>query len=87
MSANPIVVTGTIGSDGNLDLDRKLNLAPGPVQLVVQSIPELPQKDSFWQTMQGIWDGQLARGHIPRTKEEIDAEINELRDDDKGIAQ
>ncbi|HQU43491.1 MAG: hypothetical protein B7Z73_10245, partial [Planctomycetia bacterium 21-64-5] len=31
--------------------------------------------------MQAIWDGQKARGHVPRTKEQIDAELNALRDE------
>jgi hypothetical protein len=29
--------------------------------------------------MQRIWADQKARGHVPRTKEEIDAEIIQLR--------
>ena len=37
--------------------------------------------DPFWQRMEQFWAAQRARGHVPRTKEEIDAEIRELRDD------
>jgi hypothetical protein len=42
---------------------------------------QLSTDDPFWQRMQAIWDGQKARGHIPRSKEEIDAELRALRDE------
>jgi hypothetical protein len=31
--------------------------------------------------MEEIWAGQRARGHLPRSKAEIDAEIGSLRDE------
>jgi len=31
--------------------------------------------------MQAIWAGQAARGHVPREKAQIDAEIKALRDE------
>ena len=81
MLATHVVVEGTLKSDGSLELDAKLTLPPGRVQLVVQPLPELPQDDPFWQMMQGIWAAQKARGHVPRSKEEIDAEINAMREE------
>jgi hypothetical protein len=81
MSATHVVVEGTIKPDGTLELDSKLELPPGRVQLIVQPLPELPKDDPFWQTMEGIWAAQKARGHVPRTKEQIDAEVRAMRDD------
>jgi hypothetical protein len=81
MTPTHIVIEGTINSDGTLDLDNKLALPPGRVQLIVQPLPELPKDDPFWQRMQNISAGQRARGHVPRTKEEIDADIKSLRDE------
>ena len=42
MSATHVVVDGTVKADGTLELDSKLNLPPGRVQLIVQPLPELP---------------------------------------------
>jgi hypothetical protein len=81
MNSTHVVVEGTLNADGTLVLDSKLALPPGRVQLIVQPLPELPADDPFWQRMQQIWEGQKARGHVPRTKEQIDAEIKALRDE------
>ena len=81
MSATHVVVEGTVKPDGTLELDGKLDLPPGRVQLIVQPLAELPKDDPFWQMMNGIWAAQKARGHLPRTKEEIDAEIHDMRQD------
>lgn len=81
MTPTHLVVEGTLNADGTLVLDTKLALPPGRVQLIVQPLPELPKDDPFWQRMQEIWAAQKARGQVPRTKEEIDAEINALRDE------
>src|SRR5271166_4608685 len=81
MSATHVVVEGTLKPDGSLELDSRLDLPPGRVQLIVQPLPELPKDDPFWQMMEGIWAAQKARGHVPRTKEEIDAEIRSMRDE------
>ncbi len=81
MDRSHLVVEGTLKPDGTLELDTKLALPPGRVQLVVQPLPELPKDDPFWQKMNQIWAGQKDRGQTPRTKEQIDAEIRALRDD------
>ncbi|HET6883041.1 MAG TPA: hypothetical protein VFI31_22930 [Pirellulales bacterium] len=81
MTSTHVVVHGTLSSDGTLTLDTKLALPPGRVQLIVQPLPDLPQDDPFWQRMQRIWEGQKARGQTPRTKEEIDAQLNALGDE------
>jgi hypothetical protein len=39
-----------------------------------------PCKDII-NVLEQIWADQKARGHIPRTREEIDAEIQHLRDE------
>ena len=81
MTPTHLVIEGRVNSDGGLDLDSKLALPPGRVQLIVQPLPELPKDDPFWQRMQNIWAGQRSRGQMPRGKDEIDAEIQALRDE------
>lgn len=78
MSQIQVVVQGTLRADGTVVLDEKPNLPPGRVQVVVQALaemPELPQDDPFWQRMQAMWAGQRARGFVPRSQEEVEAEI------------
>lgn len=81
MTTKHLVVEGTVKPDGSLELDARLTLPPGRVQLVVQPLPELPKDDPFWQRMKQVWAGQKARGRSPRSKEEIDADIHALRDE------
>jgi len=55
-------------------------MPPGRVQVIVQTLPALPEGDPFWDMMKSIWAGQKARGHIPRSAEEVEAERQETRE-------
>src|SRR5690348_2227422 len=79
MNTAMAIVQGTIKDDGTVELKEKISLPPGPVEVTVVPLPELPKDDPFWESMRAIWAGQKARGHVPRTKEEIDADIGALR--------
>jgi hypothetical protein len=81
MDPSPVEVRGTLQADGTVVLDQKPALPPGRVRVTLQALPYSPADDPFWQGMQAIWDAQKARGHVPRTKEEIDAELRELDKD------
>ncbi len=81
MSATHVVVEGTLKPDGSLELDSKLNLPPGRVQLIVQPLPELPKDDPFWQMMQRIWAARTAAELTPRGTEEVEAQRRALRED------
>jgi len=83
MSLEQVELTGTVRAGGVLELDGPVKLEPGRVKVTVSAVPEveLPKDDPFWQRMQTIWDGQKARGHVPRTAEEIDAELRESREE------
>jgi hypothetical protein len=74
MSANPVVVQGVVKPDGTLELEGKVPLPAGKVQVTLQPVPDLPRDDPFWQMMQEIWKGQQARGHVPRSVEEVEEE-------------
>jgi hypothetical protein len=80
MSLSEVVVEGTLKPDGTLELDQKPNLAPGRVQVIVQALPQLPDGDPFWDMMKSIWAEQKARGHVPRSVEEVEAERREMRE-------
>ncbi len=82
MSIEVVEMTGTLRPDGVVVLDGPVAVAPGRVKVTVQAVPfELPKDDPFWQRMQAIWDGQKARGHVPRSAEEVEAELREARDE------
>jgi hypothetical protein len=82
MSVQEIVVGGTLKPDGTLELDRKPDLPPGRVTVVLRQEAEvlLPKDDPFWQRMQALWDAQKAGGHVPRSVEEIEAQQREMRE-------
>jgi hypothetical protein len=75
------VIEGVINPDGTLVLQGKVNLPAGKVQVTLVPVLELPQDDPFWQLMRGIWAGQKARGHVPRSAEEVEAERRAVRDE------
>ena len=79
MVAKHVLVEGTLKPDGTLLPDKKLDLPPGRVQLLVQPLDESPKDDPFWKMMKGIWAARMAGGHVPRTKDEINAEIDIMR--------
>jgi len=80
MSMNQIVVQGIVDSDGTLKLDQPVPLPPGAVEVTIQLLSKAATSfDPFWATMEEIWAGQRKRGHSPRSKAEMDAEIASLR--------
>lgn len=81
MNLPEIVVEGTLKPDGTLELDETPNLRPGRVQVTMAPIPELPADDPFWQRMRAIWEGQKARGFVPRTAVEVEAERRQVREE------
>jgi hypothetical protein len=78
MSNLPVMIEGTLRPDGTLELDEKISLPAGRVQVLVQPLPQLPADDPFWQRMQAMWSAQKARGHVPRSAEEVERERRQL---------
>jgi len=81
MNATAVVVQGRVQPDGTLEVTQKVNLPAGPVHVTVQPVTEPVQPDPFWRMMESIWADQRASGRTPRTREEIDAEIEVLRNE------
>jgi hypothetical protein len=74
----PQTVTGTLTDGRTIVLDRAIAPAPGRVRLVVEPIEEKPRM-SLWDFLDDLSRRQAARGHIPRTREEIDRDLGEER--------
>ena len=81
MNVPSVTVPGIVKPDGTLELEGKLLLPAGKVQVTVQPLPELPRDDPFWQMMEEIWAGQKARGHVPRSEEEVESERRRVREE------
>jgi hypothetical protein len=90
MKQDTIEIEGTLEADGTLVVPEKVSLPPGRVRVTVQSLSDTTGEqplshaaavEQFWAGMHAIWAAQEARGHVPREKEEIDAEIRALREE------
>ena len=75
-------VEGTLKPDGTLELDERPNLPPGRVKVVLRQVAgSTPHSlgPEFFRMMEEIWAGQRARGHAPRTAEDVEAERGHVR--------
>jgi hypothetical protein len=82
MSTNAFEVQGTLREDGTLVLDQKPSLPPGRVKVTVESMPDDKQTE-IRQFFERLWAEQRERGHVPRGREEIDAELEAARQEDE----
>jgi hypothetical protein len=81
MNLNAVEVEGMLQPDGTLVLQANPNLPPGRVRVTVQPVVDPTSADQFWAGLRAIGADQQARGHVPRDKADIDAEIKTLRDE------
>jgi hypothetical protein len=83
MAVSSLEVLGTVRADGTLELDEKLNVPPGRVKVRVEAVPvaEAKPAEGLIEFVERVHRELAAAGHRFRTKEEIDAEIKELRNE------
>jgi len=80
MATTALEMLGTVRSDGTLDLDHKVPVPPGRVRVRVEPVESpVPPAQGLVQFVQSLRQEMAAAGHQFRTKEEIDAEIDEMR--------
>src|SRR5690242_11845037 len=75
-----VELQGTLRADGTLLLDHKPNLPPGRVRVTVQ--PAEGAADVM-EVLRRIRAEQAASGHVPRSREEIDADLAAMRQEDE----
>jgi hypothetical protein len=73
------IVTGTLTDEHTVRLDEALPLAPMKVKLSVEPL-EAKTTRPHDEVIAEIWARQKARGHVPPTREEIDAYLQAERD-------
>ncbi|HBI45355.1 MAG TPA: hypothetical protein DDY78_21260 [Planctomycetales bacterium] len=81
MSLSQVEVQGVLQTDGTLLLAERPNLPAGRVKVVIQTLDAAPDKIDPWTALEKIWAERKERGVQPRSAEEIDAEINAMRDE------
>jgi len=82
MSEQAVELNGILLEDGTVMLDRPPDLPPGPVRVILTP-NEAYRQTSAWQTFERIWAEQRARGVVPRSKEEVDADLAAAREEDE----
>jgi hypothetical protein len=81
MNTPAVVLEGRVQPDGTLEVSAKVDLPAGPVQVIVRPAPEPVQPDRFWKMMESIWADRRASGQPPRSREQIDADIEAMRNE------
>jgi hypothetical protein len=76
-----ITLQGTVKADGTLERDDPVAMPADRVLVTVRPIVQPDPNDPVWQRMEQIWAGQRARGHVPRSVEEIESEHRALREE------
>lgn len=80
MNITQVIVHGILKPDGTLELNQRVDLPPGEVQITLRSVGTSCQsREDLPSFLQRIRAGQQARGHTPRTREDIDSDLNVLR--------
>ena len=74
-----VTVHGTLNEDGTLILAESPALPAGPVEVVIRPVQPLGLSEDWWLYLQRVRADLEAAGHPFRSKDEIDAEIDELR--------
>jgi hypothetical protein len=82
VSRNQATVPGRVRPDGTLEVTERVDLPPGPVRVTVMAGPGATAGEPTRSVLRRIGSRRQARGAPARTKEQIDAEIAAMRDED-----
>jgi hypothetical protein len=75
------VVTASITDGKHLTLDEAIPLTSGKVRVVVEVLSAEPKAPTDLASFERrLRERQAARGHVPPTREEVDAYLNAERD-------
>ncbi|VTT99122.1 unnamed protein product [Gemmataceae bacterium] len=77
---NTYIVTGTLTDANTVKLDEPLPISTGKVRVVVEGPSAVTPTQSWSDYFAALRARQTARGHVPRSAAEIDAQIREERE-------
>jgi hypothetical protein len=72
------VISGIVLSDGTLQLNQPVPLPPGNVEVLIR--PRPAPGPGILETLQRIWSESKRANFVPRSAEEIDADIESIRE-------
>jgi hypothetical protein len=75
-----VVVHGTLTPDGRLEIDQPVALPPGDVRVTIEALTSRPRRDVM-EILEEIWAVRKEKGLQGRTAEEVDADINSMREE------
>jgi hypothetical protein len=73
------VVTGSLTDSRTVRLDEPIPVSDGKVRVIVE-VAEMARKMSHEEFLAWLRERQEARGHVPRTREEVDASLRAERE-------
>ena len=85
MNPTSTIVRGILNPDGTLQLDELPSIPAGRVEVTIRALPGQDRAEDLWQYMQRTRAELEATGRGFRTKEQIDADLEEGRDWDDQI--
>ena len=77
--AKAYVLTGTLQDEQTVLLDEALPMASGRFRVTLEPL-ETEARRPYPEVIAGIRQRQRARGHQPRTREEVDADLSAERE-------
>jgi hypothetical protein len=75
-----ITIPGTLNPDGTLELAERPTLPAGPVEVTIRPVVAKRKGENWFECLQRIRAEREAAGYPFRTKEEIDADLEDIRD-------
>src|SRR5436305_12374263 len=82
MSDQAIVLQGTVGPDGTLDVPDKVPLSAGRVRVIIQKLSD-DRGQTLPEVLRRIHQAREARGARGLSQAELDAELAALRAEDE----
>lgn len=83
MATPPVILHGILRADGTLELEKKVELPAGPVQVTVQPVRSpVPPAEDWWQVLQRARATLEAAGTGFRSEEEIERERQDFRSEE-----
>ena len=77
---NAYITTATLTNKRTLILDEPLFRIPKRVRVTIEALPKAQMATPFLTKLRSIHRELIENGRLPRSKEEIDAQIREERD-------
>jgi len=81
METQSVTVQGIVLPNGSLQIVGPVQLPPGPVEITIRPAEQVEGGEDVLAVLARIRVEQNASGFVPRSAEEIDASVREMRDE------